>query len=58
MRFALARGCPVVCFVYVTNQMGRSDVDFEKGHADGASDALRVIEAAVAALESSQPNTP
>jgi uridine phosphorylase len=49
---AHARGYAVVCFAYVTNQMGRSDLDFEKGYSNGASDALRVIEAAVATLES------
>lgn len=50
--FAHARGYAVGCLAYVTNQMGRSDLDFEKGHSNGASDALRVIGAAVAAFES------
>ena len=35
--------------------MGQTDLDFEKGEASGATDALRVIEAAVAALELSRP---
>jgi uridine phosphorylase len=51
---ASARGYAVVCFAHVTNQMGQTDVDFEKGEASGATDALRVIEAAVAALEPSR----
>ncbi len=41
--FARARGRPVVCFAHVTNQMGQIEGDFEKGHADGTTDALRVV---------------
>jgi uridine phosphorylase len=41
--FAQARGQPVLCFAHVTNQMGRIEGDFEKGAADGAEEALRVI---------------
>ncbi len=41
--FAKARGKPVVCFAHVTNQMGRIDGDFEKGHADGTTAALRIV---------------
>ena len=41
--FARARERPVVCFAHVTNQMGRVDGDFEKGHADGTTDALRIV---------------
>ncbi len=41
--FASARNKPVICFAHVTNQMGQVDVDFEKGDADGTTDALRVI---------------
>ena len=51
---AIARGFAVACFAHVTNQMGQTDLDFEKGQANGATDALRVIEATIAALE--QPN--
>lgn len=50
---ANARGYAVVCFAHVTNQMGQTDLDFEKGQANGATDALRVIEAAAAALHPS-----
>ena len=43
--FAQARQKPVICFAHVTNQMGTVDNDFEKGHADGAHDALALIHA-------------
>ena len=48
---AIARGYAVVCFAHVTNQMGQTDLDFEKGQANGATDALRMIETAIKALE-------
>ena len=41
--FAAARNMPVLCFAHVTNQMGRIEGDFEKGVADGAEEALKVI---------------
>ncbi|MCR5857393.1 nucleoside phosphorylase [Mesorhizobium sp. J428] len=41
--FAKARQHPVICFAHVTNQMGQIDGDFEKGEANGTSDALRII---------------
>lgn len=41
--FAQARGRDVICFAHVTNQMGRIEGDFEKGHADGTTDALAII---------------
>jgi uridine phosphorylase len=41
--FARARGKSVLCFAHVTNQMGMVEGDFEKGEADGATDALVVI---------------
>ena len=41
--FAQARERSVVCFAHVTNQMGRIEGDFEKGHADGTTDALHVV---------------
>jgi uridine phosphorylase len=45
--FARARGCDVLCFAHVTNQMARIEGDFEKGEADGTRDALDVVAAAV-----------
>lgn len=47
--FAGERSRPVVCFAYVTNEMGRGDAEFEKGDADGTDVALEVIEAATVA---------
>ena len=41
--FAEARGKAVLCFAHVTNLMGQIEGDFEKGHADGTTDALRVV---------------
>ena len=51
--FADARDRPVVCFAHVTNQMGQTEEDFEKGDADGSRDALEVIDAAAAARRAS-----
>lgn len=44
--FAELREVPVVCFAHVTNQMGQTADDFEKGEADGSQDALEIIDAA------------
>ncbi len=41
--FARARGRSVLCFAHVTNQMGRTEGDFEKGEADGAEASLKVV---------------
>jgi uridine phosphorylase len=48
--FALATGARVVCLAHVTNTMGIVEQDFEKGEADGARDALSVLERTVSAL--------
>jgi uridine phosphorylase len=45
--FAAARGRQVACFAHVTNAMGRSEGDFEKGEADGMTVSLRVAAVAV-----------
>jgi uridine phosphorylase len=50
--FAEVRELPLVCFAYVTNQMGQTGEDFEKGEADGSQDALEVIDAAATAWRS------
>lgn len=43
---AVARGVSVVCFAQVTNTMGQlGGDDFEKGEADGALAAIRLVEA-------------
>lgn len=43
--FAEARQQSVVCFAHITNRMGVSEGDFEKGEADGTVASLRLIEA-------------
>ncbi|HEV2072371.1 MAG TPA: nucleoside phosphorylase [Thermomicrobiales bacterium] len=49
--YAFAAAChrPVICFAHVTNTMGVGEADFEKGPADGALQALRVLDAATRA---------
>jgi hypothetical protein len=48
--FAQARDRAVICLAHVTNQMGTIDGDFEKGEANGTSDALAVLSRIVSAL--------
>jgi purine-nucleoside phosphorylase len=47
--FAQAANRQVLCLAHVTNTMGQTERDFEKGEADGTADALRVLEAIVQA---------
>ena len=44
--FAQARGKPVDCFALVTNQMGQTGDEFEKGPDNGAGHALALVAAA------------
>ncbi|MBA3518799.1 MAG: nucleoside phosphorylase [Rhizobiales bacterium] len=48
--FARTVGAKVLCLAHVTNTMGQTGDDFDKGEADGTRDALTVLEAVVAAL--------
>ena len=48
--FARARGVAVLCLAHVTNTMGQSGQDFEKGEADGTADALRLLDIIVRAV--------
>ena len=41
--FASAKQRDVICFAHVTNQMGQTEGDFEKGEASGSETALHVI---------------
>ncbi len=41
--FASAKQRAVICFAHVTNQMGQTEGDFEKGEASGSETALHVI---------------
>ena len=50
--FAQVRQVSVLCIAHVTNTMGRSGRDFEKGQSDGAVDALDVLEVVVRAANS------
>jgi uridine phosphorylase len=43
--FARVTGAKVLCLAYVTNTMGRTDQDFEKGEADGTAEALSILDA-------------
>jgi len=45
--FARATGVAVLCLAHVTNTMGQTERDFEKGEADGTADALAVLEVIV-----------
>jgi uridine phosphorylase len=47
--FAHARGADVLCLAHVTNTMGQAGQDFEKGEADGTTEALQVLEAIASA---------
>jgi uridine phosphorylase len=49
--FARAAGVQVLCLAHVTNTMGQTERDFEKGEADGTADALAVLEAIVGTIE-------
>ena len=49
--FARARQAKVLCIAHVTNTMGQTAQDFEKGEADGTADAMRLLEAIVQAIK-------
>lgn len=48
--FARAKDRPVICFAHVTNQMGRTEGDFEKGEQFGAEASLDILARVVSAL--------
>jgi hypothetical protein len=45
------RPANVLCIAHVTNTMGQTAQDFEKGEADGTADAMQILEAIVQARE-------
>ena len=49
--FARKRGQRALCLAHVTNTMGLAGQDFEKGEAQGAGEALRVLEALARKLD-------
>ena len=53
--FAEARGKAVLCFAHVTNRMGQAG-DFEKGEANGAKAALRLVAAVAETRFAEQSN--
>ncbi len=48
--FARQRGMAVLCLAHVTNTMGQTDRDFEKGEAGGTAEALKILQAIADAL--------
>jgi uridine phosphorylase len=55
--FAQARSASVLCLAHVTNTMGQTEQDFEKGEADGTADALKILEIVIRAVRSRQEST-
>lgn len=53
--FAEARGRPVICFAYITNQMATVAEDFEKGEDGGTRDMLELLAATARAWRSVSP---
>lgn len=49
--FARARNKAVLCLAHVTNTMGLADQDFEKGEAEGTTDALLILDLLAGALD-------
>ena len=48
--FARSQGVRLLCLAHVTNTMGQAEQDFEKGAADGTTDALTVLGSVVGAI--------
>lgn len=46
----------LICFAHVTNQMGQTGGDFEKGQDQGSMTALRVLRQAVRAWQANEPS--
>ena len=53
--FARARGASLLCFAHVTNTMGQTHEDFEKGEQDGTTEALRLLEISARAIRAMPP---
>jgi uridine phosphorylase len=49
--FARAAGVRVLCLAHVTNTMGQSGDDFEKGEADGTRDALAALAVIIVGIQ-------
>jgi purine-nucleoside phosphorylase len=53
--FAHSAGVQVLCLAHVTNTMGQSGDDFEKGEADGTREALAALAMIITGLQDSSP---
>lgn len=53
--FATAARRRVICLAHVTNAMGQDEGDFEKGEADGAAEALRLLAVALREIAATDP---
>ena len=49
--FSQAANKQVLCLANVTNTMGQTAQDFEKGEADGTADAMQILETIVRTRE-------
>jgi purine-nucleoside phosphorylase len=49
--FACSAGVRVLCLAHVTNTMGQTGDDFEKGEADGTREALTALAAVIASVQ-------
>jgi uridine phosphorylase len=49
--FAGVSGVSLLCLAHVTNTMGQTGADFEKGEAEGTRDALEVLSRIITSLE-------
>lgn len=49
--YAGSTGASVLCLAHVTNTMGQAGADFEKGDADGTTDALGILGALVGIVD-------
>ena len=56
--FARQRHKAVLCLAHVTNTMGLAGEDFEKGEAQGAADALMILETLASALSGASDPPP
>lgn len=56
--FARKRNKKILCLAHVTNTMGVTDEDFEKGEAEGTADALTILETLANAFHRTAAGTP
>ena len=48
--FAQAAGAKLLCLAHVTNTIAQGGSDFEKGEADGTTEAIKMLERVVEAV--------